>query len=161
AVGALLGDVRDWPERELRISAVDARTGSLEVFDANSGPTLLEAVAASCAVPVVWPPVTVAGRRWMDGGSRSTSNIRLARGHRRIVALAPIPNAVGPHPSATQEAVALAADGARITVLAPDRTARRAMGRNMVDDSRRPAAARAGHAQATAVAETVAEVWHG
>ncbi|WP_127353791.1 patatin-like phospholipase family protein [Actinacidiphila soli] len=161
AVGTLLGDVRDWPERELRITAVDARTGSLEVFDAGSGPTLLEAVAASCAVPVVWPPVTVAGRRWMDGGSRSTTNICLARGHRRIVALSLIPDAVGPHPSAPQEAAALAADGARITVLAPDRTARRAMGRNMVDDSRRSAAARAGHAQATALAESVAEVWHG
>jgi NTE family protein len=35
------------------------------------------------------------------------------------------------------------------------------MGRNLLDDSRRPAAARAGHAQATALAESVAQVWHG
>ncbi|WP_369264201.1 patatin-like phospholipase family protein [Streptomyces sp. R35] len=160
-VGTLLGDVRQWPERELRITAVDARTGNLEVFDAASGVTLLEAVAASCAVPVVWPPVSVAGRRWMDGGSRSTSNIHLARGHRRIVAISPIPKAVGPHPSAPRQAAELAADGARVSLLTPDGTARRAMGRNMVDNSRRPAAARAGHAQATALAESVAEVWHG
>lgn len=97
----------------------------------------------------------------MDGGSRSTSNIHLARGYRRIVAISPIPKAVGPHPSAQRQAAELAADGARISLLTPDDTARRAMGRDMTDNSRRPAAARAGHAQATALAESVAEVWHG
>jgi NTE family protein len=161
AVGTLLGDVRQWPEREVRITAVDARTGSLEAFDATSGLTLLEAVAASCAVPVVWPPVTAGGRRWMDGGSRSTTNIHLARGHRSIVAISPIPKAVGPHPSAPRQAAERAAAGARVSLLAPDAAARRAMGRNLLDDSRRPAAARAGHAQATALAESVAQVWHG
>ncbi|MFF4349295.1 patatin-like phospholipase family protein [Streptomyces sp. NPDC001530] len=161
AVGTLLGDVRQWPERELRITAVDARTGNLEAFDASSGVTLLEAVAASCAVPVVWPPVSAGGRRWMDGGSRSTSNLHLARGHGRIVAIAPIPKAVGPHPSALRQAADLAAAGARVSLLAPDAAARCVMGRNMMDDSRRSAAARAGHAQAVALADSVAEVWHG
>lgn len=160
-VGTLLGDVRTWPERELRITAVDARTGTLEAFDRKSGVTLLEAVAASCAVPLIWPPVTAGGRRGMDGGSRSTSNIQLARGHRRVVAISPIPKAVGPHPSAPGQAAELAAEGARICLLTPDHAARRAMGRNMIDNSRRPAAARAGHAQALALAESVAEVWYG
>ncbi|WNM30374.1 patatin-like phospholipase family protein [Streptomyces sp. Li-HN-5-11] len=160
-VGALLGDVRDWPARELRIAAVDASTGQVETFGARSGVTLLEAVAASCAVPVVWPPVTVAGRRWMDGGSRSTANLQLARGRRRVVAVAPIPRAVGPHPSAARQAAELSAGGARVVLLGPDRDARRAMGRDMTDDTRRPAAARAGHAQGTALAASVAEVWDG
>lgn len=110
-------------------------------------------------MPLIWPPVTVAGRRWMDGGSRSTTNIPLAGGHHRVVAVAPIPKAVGPHPDAAQEAAALGADGTAVALLTPDPAARRAMGRNMVDDSRRPAAARAGHAQAVAAAESVAEVW--
>ncbi|MFJ9444700.1 patatin-like phospholipase family protein [Kitasatospora sp. NPDC101235] len=160
-VGALLGEVRDWPERKLRITAVDTRTGNVEVFDAHSGVTLLEAVTASCAVPVVWPPVTVAGRRWMDGGSRSTANLQLARGYRRVLAVVPIPHAVGPHPNAQQQAADLSDDGARVVLLSPDRAARRVMGRNMVDDTRRPAAARAGHAQATALAASVAESWCG
>jgi NTE family protein len=160
-VGALLGDVRDWPERELRITAVDARTGRLEMFDSRSGVTLLEAVAASCAVPIVWPPVTVAGRRWMDGGSRSTANLQLARGYGRVLAVVPIPQAVGPHPSASQQAAELSDDGARVILLSPDRAARRKMGRNMADDTRRSAAARAGHAQASAVAPSVADVWQG
>ncbi|MEU6775183.1 patatin-like phospholipase family protein [Streptomyces sp. NPDC046759] len=160
-VGALLGDARDWPGRELRITAVDVRTGRLEVFDSGSGVTLLEAVAASCAVPVVWPPVTVAGRRWIDGGSRSTANLQLARGYRRVLAVVPVPRAVGPHPSASQQADELSDGGAHVVLLSPDRAARRAMGRNMADDTRRPAAARAGYAQASALAPSVADVWQG
>ncbi|WP_329183444.1 patatin-like phospholipase family protein [Actinacidiphila glaucinigra] len=160
-VGALLGEVRGWPERELRIAAVDAQSGQTQVFDSHSRVTLLEAVAASCAVPVVWPPVTVAGRRWMDGGSRSTANLQLARGFRRVLALAPVPRAVGPHPSASQQAAELSDDGARVILLSPDRAARRVMGRNMADDTRRSAAARTGHAQARALASSVADVWQG
>ncbi|MFE9174113.1 patatin-like phospholipase family protein [Streptomyces kebangsaanensis] len=160
-IGPLLGDVRDWPAREVRITAVDALTGEVEAFDARSGVTLLEAVAASCAVPVVWPPVTVAGRRWLDGGCRSTANLQLARGCRRVVAVAPIPRAVGPHPSAARQAAELSGDGSRVVLLSPDRAARRAMGRDMTDDTRRPAAARAGRAQGVALAASVAEVWHG
>jgi NTE family protein len=160
-VGALLGEVRGWPERELRIAAVDAQSGQTQVFDSHSRATLLEAVAASCAVPVVWPPVTVGGRRWMDGGSRSTANLQLAGGFRRVLALAPVPRAVGPHPSASQQAAELSDDGARVILLSPDRAARREMGRNMADDTRRPAAARAGHAQARALAPSVADVWQG
>jgi NTE family protein len=41
----------------------------------------------------------------------------------------------------------------------PDRAARRAMGRDMTSDARRPAAARAGHAQATALAASVPAIW--
>ncbi|MFF7639893.1 patatin-like phospholipase family protein [Streptomyces canus] len=159
ALRPLLHDVGDWPGRALRITAVDALSGHLRAFDADSGVTLLEAVAASCAVPVIWPPVTVAGRRWMDGGSRATANIHLARGHHHVLAVAPIPAAVGPHPGAGQQAAALAAEGAHVTLVTPDRTARRAMGRDMTSVARRPAAARAGHAQATELAASVNAIW--
>jgi NTE family protein len=129
------------------------------VFDSHCGATLLEAVAASCAVPIVWPPVTAAGRRWIDGGSRSTANLQLAHGYRRVLAVAPVPQAVGPHPNASQQAAALTDDGARVILLSPDRAARHVMGRNMTNDARRSAAARAGHAQANALAPSVADVW--
>ncbi|MET8753963.1 patatin-like phospholipase family protein [Streptomyces sp. NPDC004667] len=159
AVATLLEGVREWPAHGLRLAAVDARSGALEFFDAASGVTLPEAVAASCAVPLVWPPVSVAGRRWMDGGSRSTANVQLARGHRRVVAIAPIPKAVGPHPSATEQGAELAAGGASVAVLTPDRASRAAFGRNMLDQSRRAAAARAGHVQAASYVDTVRAVW--
>lgn len=158
-VQALLNGVRDWPGDTLRITAVDALSGRLETFDAASGVPLPDAVAASCAVPVVWPPVTVAGRRWMDGGSRSTANLHLARGHHHVLAVAPIPTAVGPHPGAERQAAALAADGVDVTLVTPDRAARRAMGRDLTADARRPQAARAGYAQGAAVAAEVSDAW--
>ncbi|MFD9337266.1 patatin-like phospholipase family protein [Streptomyces sp. NPDC060028] len=162
AVAALLGgEVPRWPERDLRLTAVDARTGELKAFDAGSGVTLREALAASCAVPVVWPPITIAGGRWMDGGSRSTSNVHLARGHRRVVAITPIPKAVGPHPNAHEQGAALEREGSLVAVLSPDRAARKAFGRNMLDQTRGPGAARAGRVQAAACAQAVAAVWQG
>lgn len=158
-LGPLLRGAREWPDRTMRIAAVDALSGQLTAFGADSGVTFLEAVAASCAVPVIWPPVTVAGRRWMDGGSRSTANIHLAHGHHHVLAIAPIDAAVGPHASAEQQAAALAAEGAHVTLVTPDAAARRAMGRDMTSDARRPEAARAGHAQATALAASVHSIW--
>jgi NTE family protein len=161
AVRELLRGATDWPARALRIAAVDAATGAVAAFDADAKVGLVDAVAASCAVPVVWPPVELDGSRWIDGGSRSTANLQLARGYRRVVAIVPIPAAVGPHPSAQQQAAELAAASAAVSLVCPDRPARRAMGRNMTVNARVPAAARAGYAQATALAATVADVWHG
>jgi len=158
-VRALLHDAAEWPERALRITAIDAVSGELEAFDANSPLSLLEAVAASCAVPLVWPPATAAGRRWIDGGSRSTTNIHLVRNHRHVLAVSPIPAAVGPHPGAEQQAAELRAAGSSVTLFAPDAASRRAMGRNLTANSRRPAAARAGYRQASALAPTVLRAW--
>ncbi|WP_063741440.1 patatin-like phospholipase family protein [Saccharothrix syringae] len=69
-----------WPARALRIVAVDAGIGERRVFDNDSGVDLVDAVAASAAVPGVWPPVTTGGRRYVDGGVRSAENADLAAG---------------------------------------------------------------------------------
>ena len=68
----------DWPDRTLRVTAIDIGTGELVVFDRDSGVGLVDAVAASCAVPGAWPPVTIAGRRYMDGGVASSVNLGVA-----------------------------------------------------------------------------------
>jgi NTE family protein len=60
--------VHTWPEHRLLVVAVDAESGERRVFDRTSGVQLVDAVAASCALPGVWPPVTIDGRRYMDGG---------------------------------------------------------------------------------------------
>ena len=68
AIASRLPD-REWPVRaQLLVTAVAADDGSFRVFDAGSGVPLLEAVAASCAVPLVWPPVPIQGRPYVDGG---------------------------------------------------------------------------------------------
>src|SRR5437660_3538429 len=84
--------VREWPDRaHLLITAVDAATGEFRAFDRKAGVPLVLAVAASCAVPGVWPPVTIEGRRYIDGGFRSGSNADLAAGYDRVVGLGPLP----------------------------------------------------------------------
>ena len=81
--------VHEWPDRPLLITAVDATDGTFVVFDREAGVPLVDAVAASCAVPLVWPPVTVGSRRFLDGGMRSAANADLASGYQRVVIIAP------------------------------------------------------------------------
>ncbi|MEV4543544.1 NTE family protein [Micromonospora echinaurantiaca] len=150
---------RDWPARRLLVTAVDAASGEFVVFDADSGVSLVDAVGASCAVPGVWPPVTIGDRRFIDGGMRSAVNADLARGAERVVVLAPTAAAFGPMPRLSAQVAALRAAGAQVAVVAPDAAARAAIGRNVLDPARRAAAARAGRAQAAAVRDEVAAVW--
>ena len=79
----------DWPDRVLRITAIDTATGELVAFERTSGVGLVDAVAASCAVPAAWPPVTIGRRRYMDGGVGSTINLALAADCEVAVVLVP------------------------------------------------------------------------
>ena len=150
--------VKIWPQRALRITAVDADSGERAVFDRNSGVELVDAVAASCAVPGVWPPVTIDGRRYIDGGVRSPANADLAAGADRVVILAPIARGFGPITPVDRQAAELRTR-ARVVVVQPDAAAVRAIGHNVLDPARRPGAARAGRAQAESHAASVREVW--
>jgi NTE family protein len=147
-----------WPERRLVITAVDAETGEFRTFDRDSGVPLLYAVAASCAVPGVYPPVTIDGRRYVDGGMRSAANADLAQGYDRLVVLAPITRGVGPMASVDAQVTGMVS---RVVVVSPDADSRRAIGRNVLDPAARAPSAQAGRAQAARVAEGVAEVWNG
>ncbi|RKR91937.1 NTE family protein [Micromonospora pisi] len=147
---------RRWPDRRLLVTAVDTETGVDVVFDADSGVPLIDAVAASCAVPLTWPPVTINGRRYMDGGVRSIANVDLATGHSRVVVIAPASSALRRSDRPRTQAEAL---GVPHIVVTPDATARAAIGPNMLDPTRRPAAARAGHDQAASIADQVRTVW--
>jgi NTE family protein len=149
---------REWPDRDLRVTAVDAQSGEFHVLDRTSGVPLLQAVAASCAVPGVYPPVTIDGRRYVDGGMRSAANADLAEGYDRVVVLAPIPRGVGPLASVDAQVTGMVA---RVAVVSPDEAARRAIGRNVLDPAARAGSARAGRAQAAGVAAEVTEVWQG
>ena len=96
---------------------------------------LLHAVAASCAVPGVYPPVRIDGRRYVDGGMRSAANADLAQGYDRLVVLAPIPRGVGPMASVDAQVTGMVS---RVAVVSPDAASRKAIGRNVLD----PAAGR-------------------
>ena len=134
----------DWPATILKVTAVDARSGQFVVFDATGEAGLVDAVAASCAVPGVWPPVTIGGRRFVDGGVRSVANADLAAGYERVLIVAPVAQGIGHMTSPRRQAAALAAAGARVALVRPDRAAAHAIGHDVLDVSRRAAAAAAG-----------------
>lgn len=148
----------DWPAARLLVPAVEAQTGEVAVFDRDSGVSLIDAVAASCAVPLVWPPMTVNGRRYVDGGVRSVANVDLAQGYDRVVVIAPITAAARRADRPAAQAAALGA-GVRTAVVSPTDAALTAIGRNPLDPTRRAPAAQAGRAQAAEVIERVRGAW--
>ncbi|MFD8687584.1 patatin-like phospholipase family protein [Streptomyces sp. NPDC059651] len=148
----------DWPDRPLRVTAVDALTGELHTFDKDSAVSLADAVTASCAVPAVWPVASFGGRSWIDGGVHSPANAHLAAEYERVIVIAPTASGNKVIASPRSQADALAAQGARTVVITPDAAAKKAFGRNPLDPSSRAAAARAGLAQSAAHTEAVAAV---
>ncbi|HWF79585.1 MAG TPA: patatin-like phospholipase family protein [Streptosporangiaceae bacterium] len=151
----------DWPVGDLKITAVETVTGEFTVFDASSGVSLIDAVGASCAVPGIWPPVTINGKRYMDGGMRSATNADLAAGYERVVVIAPLHQGFGPIASVASQVRQLQAQGSQVVVIKPDAAALQAIGKNVLDPENRPAAAAAGYAQAAAEVPAAAAVWNG
>ncbi len=147
----------DWPDSHLEITAVDARTGELVRFDRTSGVALVDAVAASCAVPGVWPAVTIDDRRFIDGGMRSPTNADLAAGHDVVVVLSPL-DPVGT-PRLGQEVERLRSDGSIVVEVQADRDALEAIGPNPLDVTRRAIALDAGLRQGAIEAGRLAAVW--
>lgn len=147
---------RDWPDRALKVTAVDATTGKFVAFDRDSGVPLVKAVASSCAVPLVWPPVTIGGSRYMDGGMRSAANVDLAAGYERVVVVAPLTRAASAAATPQAQAAKL---GVPSIVVSPDEQALAAIGTNLLDPARRKPAAEAGRAQAASIADAVRKVW--
>lgn len=142
----------DWPPRRVLLVAVDAETGETRVFDRQSQVSLADAVAASCAVPGVWPPVTIGGCRYVDGGIRSNDNADLAAGSRQITVISPLGyDPPFPSPMPLREVVGqLRSDGSAVTVIVPDDASAAAMGTNPLDPATRTPAAYSGRNQGRA-----------
>lgn len=144
-----------WPDRVLRLTAIDAATGELVVLDRDSGVGLVDAVAASCAVPGAWPPVTIGDRRYMDGGIGSTINLDVADDCAVAVVLVPAGEAA---PSAFGAGPAIEINrfrGAALGVFADDESLA-AFGPNALDPRCRRPSAHAGRAQGRREATAVA-----
>jgi NTE family protein len=70
------------PHPNLWVVACDYATGKRVVFGREDAPPahLADAVAASCAIPGFYHPVSIDGHRYVDGGIRSASNLTVLRG---------------------------------------------------------------------------------
>lgn len=77
-IRVLYGDA--WSERPLWIAAVRLSDGRRVVFgrDGAPHPPVADAVAASCAIPGFFEPVSIGGDRFVDGGAHSPTNADLA-----------------------------------------------------------------------------------
>jgi NTE family protein len=146
----------EWPEKPLLITAVDAEEGSLQVWRADSGAPLPLAVASSCCVPCVFPPVEIGGRHYIDGGVHSITNADLAAGHDRVVIVEPLAH-LTPRSVLRRELARL--EGARTAAIGPDQPAVEAFGTDVLNPGLWLPAFEAGLAQAPAVLDQVAEVW--
>ena len=135
-----------WPDRRLEVTAIDVETGERVLFDRDSGVPLVDAVAASCAVPVVWPPVTIGKRRFMDGGVGSSANVDAVTDADAVVMLSPTPDP-GFSPFGRSLADELAEHpGCTLGVFA-DEASVAAFGRNPLDPACRGPSAVAGREQ--------------
>jgi NTE family protein len=163
-VEARLG-VAEWPERALQVTAVDCETGQPAVWSRESGVSLLRAVASSGAVPVMFPPITIHGRRYYDGGVKSATWADLAAGYDAVVIVAPIVPATSVlsrdvEQTWAEERAAIEQAGGRSILITPDADSIEAFGPNLMDPSRRAKAAAHGRRQGRHCAPEVHAIWH-
>jgi NTE family protein len=153
-----------WPSKGYACTAVDAETGEFVVWNAEAKVGLARAVASSCSVPGVFPPITINGRRYIDGGMRSGSNADLATGHELVVVVG-LRTAGDAAMSARMRAPleaemqVLRDGGARTELILPDDASVAAFGLNLMDGRKRPGAAKAGIDQGRALAPALKAVW--
>ena len=151
-----------WPDSELQIVSVDADSGEVTIFHRESGVDLVDAVAASCAVPGIWPPVTIRSRRYIDGGVHSAENADLARGYSRIVILSPLGTTlprIG-RASLKDEIQLLEEDGSKTSLINPDAKSRKVIGLNPFSPETCGPAVRAGRQQGQSTASNLRAFWH-
>jgi NTE family protein len=152
-----------WPPA-LRVVAVDAERGERMVFDAAAAVALERAVAASRAVPVLLPPITVGGRRCIDGalGSATNADVLAAVAASRVFVIAPFsadPPPTGPERlwllALRDEVVALEAAGRRVTVVHASDADLAAMGPDPLSSATAPLAVDAGRTRGRALADQI------
>jgi NTE family protein len=135
----------NWPTTPLILTAIDALTGEFVTWSKESGVSLVDAVTSSCAVPSVWPCVTINSRRYYDGGLRNSANAYLAAGHTEVIVIAPMTG--GPSSIVDGELDELKASGSTIRIIVADAEAIEAMGPNSLDPRFRRVAAEHGRRQ--------------
>ena len=159
-----------WPD-SFACTAVATDDGSFQVWDRNSGVDVQLAVASSCAVPGIFPPVTINGRRWMDGGVRDILNADAAAGHDAVLAISctllEIPEefampALDSVMAATRSQLdRLRSDGSKVETIVPaeEMLEISGWGLNLMDFTRASSAYQAGVRQGEAEAERLGGFW--
>lgn len=161
-VGRMVASVRGddgWLARDgVWVVAMDYDTGRRIAFGRDGAPTarLDEAVMASCAIPGWYAPVTIGARRYVDGGTCSTTSVDLLARETldEVYVLAPMASFVSDRPRQVAarlerrvrrrvtrrmltEASKVSRGGASVTLLAPGPEDLAEIGANLMDPARR------------------------
>jgi NTE family protein len=166
-IAALSG--RPWPEN-FRATAVNAFTGKFQLWGPTSRVPLDRAVASSSALPGFYPPISIDGARYMDGGVRSMLNADLAKGFKRVVVISCFDlssRVSAPEPvkalngALNGEIERLRAQGSSVELITPDEEflVLSEYGAKMFDASRVPAAYGIARAQARREIDRIRENW--
>jgi NTE family protein len=145
----------EWPLGRLLITGVNAETGEFTVWDRDSGVPLGLAIAASCAIPCMAPPVTVNGARYMDGGVASPTNAELARGASLVVVLEPLASL---RPRGPLRAELAATGAAETIVIEPDEAVVAAVGTDLMSPDLWLPVFSAGRDQATRISLDIGDL---
>lgn len=159
---------RQWPA-SLQAASVSTRTGRRQVWTASSNVPLEKALAASSALPGVWPPITIGDDRYMDGGMSSMLNADLAQNYGRVVviscsAIVESPDGKPASPTNAQlvaELEMLRHSGASVELITPD-SAFLSLTKNgalMLNPALEPEAFELGKQQAAREIEQVRAAW--
>ncbi len=149
----------EWsPHASLWIVAMDYDNGRRVAFGRPGAPatSLSEAVLASCSIPAWYAPVTIAGRRYIDGGTCSATSVDLLADQDldEIYVLAPMASFDYDQPGGVAarverafrrtvtrrmlgEAAKVRRAGGSVTMLGPGREDLERIGSNLMDPSRR------------------------
>src|SRR6185295_18590653 len=159
--GSIAGTGEKWPAG-FACTAVDAADGSFQLWDQSSGIALGRAIASSCSVPGIYPPITIQGRRYIDGGMRSATNIDLVKGYERVLVIAVLSNMALDFMRAgiAREIERLTSAGAKVELIVPNANCLEAFGNNLMDSSRRGDVALAGAVQGRAEAARIKPFWN-
>ena len=153
------------PARDFCCTAIDAHSGEFKVWTRADHISLGAAVASSCAVPGFYPCISIAGRRYYDGGLRSATNADVAGDAEVVVLISVLPaSALAPRGASAKnpldaEVAQLRNQGAHVHLIVADAASRAAFGPNLMDARRRLAALEAGIAQGRALAQQLRDHW--
>jgi NTE family protein len=160
----------EWPAKSYICTAVDAETGEFVTWSKDSNVPLARAIASSCCVPGIFPPVTINGRRYIDGGMKSATNAELAAGRDRVIVVsvtAGMERAATAFPAMAERArkrmdeelAAITSKGGQVKMIVPDEESQAAFGTNLMDFSRRGEIADAGLRQGKLEAAGLRDFW--
>jgi NTE family protein len=159
-----------WPAKPYECTAVNAETGEFVTWSKDSGVPIARAIASSCCVPGIFPPVTINGRRYIDGGMKSATNAELAAGYDRVIVVsvtAGMERAANAFPAIAarfkqrmdDELGAITSKGGQVEMIIPDDESQAAFGTNLMDFSRRGEIADAGLRQGKLEAARLRDFW--